>query len=440
MSRIERIVDPEVLSIEQLLARPDMDSASVADSVSHIIEMVREQGDGALIAYARQFDGAQLQSVVVFSETMEKAKADVDEDLRMAIGRAKENIERFHRAQKPTDERVETEPGVYCWRKSVPLKRVGLYIPGGSAPLFSTVLMLAVPARIAGCGEIVLCTPPRPDGTIDPAILYAASISGVTKVIASGGAQAIAALAFGTESVPAVDKIFGPGNRFVTEAKQQVAGYRCAIDMPAGPSEVMVVIDSKSNPDFAAADMLSQAEHGPDSQVILVVLSDDVVAGEALVDRVEQKMSEQMKSLNRIEVIEHSLKYAKAVIVTSMDLCAEVVNRYAPEHLIINISNFVELERRVVNAGSVFLGMYSCESAGDYASGTNHTLPTSGWARSHSGVSLDSFLKKITFQRITQRGLRSLGPTIETMAKAEKLDAHAAAVRVRLHTLGKEKK
>jgi len=309
---------------------------------------------------------------------------------------------------------------------------VGIYIPGGSAPLFSTVLMLAIPAMIAGCKEIVLATPPRRDGSVDPVILYAASMSGVTKIVTVGGAQAIAALAYGTESVPAVDKIFGPGNRFVTEAKQQVSTKQCAIDMPAGPSEVMVVIDAKSKESFAAADMLSQAEHGPDSQAILVVEAQDEVSGHAIVDQVEAELKKQIAHLSRREIIEAALAHSKAVIVTKPTLVAQVINGYAPEHLILNTANVTQLSHEVRHAGSVFLGEWSCESIGDYASGTNHTLPTAGWARSYSGVSLDSFYKKITFQRITSHGLQAIGPAVELMATAESLDAHAEAVSIRL--------
>ena len=439
MNLLQRIVEPREDTIDTLLARPALDIDSIRPQVSTIIERVRREGDAALISYAAQFDGASLDSVIIPETSMKKAAALVDETLQKAIDRAYENIKRFHEAQQPIDERVETEAGVYCWRKSIPLNRVGIYVPGGSAPLFSTVLMLAIPARLAGCSEIVLSTPPRGDGSIHPAICYAALLSGVTKIVAAGGAQAIAALAYGTESVPAVDKIFGPGNRFVTEAKVQVSSHQCAIDMPAGPSEVMVVIDSKSNTSFAAADMLSQAEHGLDSQSILVVLAKSEKEGNALVDSVEKHMSMQMATLERREFLTSSLRHAKAVIVTSIESCATVINRYAPEHLIINLTDFVDLESRVTNAGSVFLGQWACESAGDYASGTNHTLPTAGWARSYSGVSLDSFYKKITFQRITRQGLRSLGPIIETLAIAESLDAHAHAVRIRLNSMTEDK-
>lgn len=435
MGLMERIIDPKPEEIARLLARPALEAESVASVVAEIIEEVRLHGDSALLAYAERFDHARLESLTIPRSAMESAKGSLDEKLRTAIDRAKRNIERFHAAQKPRDEQVETEPGVYCWRKSIPLETVGIYVPGGSAPLFSTVLMLGIPAQLAGCKHVVLATPPRPDGTIHPAILYAASISGVTKIVAAGGAQAIAALAYGTETLPAVDKIFGPGNRFVTEAKQQVSARRCAIDLPAGPSEVMVVIDASSNPLFTAADLLSQAEHGPDSQVIVVVSADDVQSGHQLVDAVERELEAQLAYLPRKELALLSLQHAKAVVVTDIELLPRVINTYGPEHLIVNTADFALVENQVRNAGSVFLGEWTCESAGDYASGTNHTLPTAGWARSYSGVSLDNFYKKITFQRITRCGLQSLGPVIETMAKAESLEAHAQAVRVRLSSI-----
>ncbi|HLW22679.1 MAG TPA: histidinol dehydrogenase [Sphaerochaetaceae bacterium] len=438
MERIERIIQPDARNLSRLLARPDIDSGSVKKSVAAILKRIEEAGDAALVSYTREFDCAKSDRIIVPRTEVEQSASLISAELKQAIDRAKGNIERFHRAQKPVDEKVETEPGVYCWRKSVPLQTVGIYIPGGSAPLFSTVLMLAVPARIAGCEQIVLTTPPKEDGSVDPAILYAALTSGVTTVVAAGGAQAIGALAYGTESVPAVDKIFGPGNRYVTEAKQQVAAHRCAIDMPAGPSEVMVVIDETSSPAFAAADMLSQAEHGPDSQSVLVVLADSLEVGNSRIDAVEAELEKQLEQLERKELIEASLAHAKAVVVTDISSAAMVVNSYAPEHLIICLSDFAELVPRVRNAGSVFLGRWSCESVGDYASGTNHTLPTYGWARSFSGVSLDSFYKKITFQRITRKGLEALGPIVQKLARAESLDAHAQAVAIRLQSVGEE--
>ncbi|MFA6645536.1 MAG: histidinol dehydrogenase [Sphaerochaetaceae bacterium] len=435
MGRIKRIINPELNAISSLLARPSSDSKSVETAVSAIIARVISEGDAALLAYTQKFDHVSLASLIVSSEVIAEAQKGLAATLRAAIDHAKQNIYKFHWSQKPRDEQVETQPGVYCWRKSIPIEKVGIYVPGGSAPLFSTVLMLAVPAQIAGCKEIILTTPPRHDGSVDPAILYAASISGVTKVITVGGAQAIAALAYGTESIPAVDKIFGPGNRFVTEAKQQVATHQCAIDLPAGPSEVMVVIDATSNAAFAAADLLSQAEHGPDSQVVLVVEASDEATGHAIVDAVESHIAMQITHLSRHEIIRASLEHSKAVIITKKELTAAVINSYAPEHLIINTANLVELATKIQHAGSVFLGQWSCESVGDYASGTNHTLPTAGWARSYSGVSLDSFYKKITFQRITCQGLKAIGPIVEVLASGESLEAHSEAVSVRLKSL-----
>jgi histidinol dehydrogenase len=432
MQRITQVTDQD-------LARPALQADSVRQTVSHIIDAVRTQGDAALINYAHQFDQAQISQVLLPREQWELAASYVSASLKAAIESAKDHIIRFHEAQRPKDERVETEPGVTCWRKSVPLQRVGLYIPGGNAPLFSTVLMLAIPASLAGCQEIVLATPPQRDGTIHPAILYSALISGVTTILVSGGAQAIAALAYGTQSLLPVDKIFGPGNRFVTEAKQQVAASRCAIDMPAGPSEVMVVIDHSSDPVFAAADMLSQAEHGPDSHAILVICAPDNRFGNALADAVEVEITAQLSTLKHPEHAMASLEHAKIILVTSEDEATQIINRYAPEHLIIATDHPEAVADHVLHAGSVFLGPYSCESMGDYASGTNHTLPTAGWARSYSGVSLDSFFRKITFQHITAQGIRSLGPVVETLATAESLEAHATAVSVRLASLQKEK-
>jgi len=439
MVKLERIVQPESQNIAQVLSRPSLDSQSVKESVSRILDTVRSSGDSALVSYAKEFDHAEIQQIMVPREKWCAAAQEISSELKSAINRAKQNIELFHASQKSHNAVIEVEPGVTCWQKSVPLRRVGLYVPGGNAPLFSTVLMLAIPASIAGCEEIILATPPKADGSIDPAILYAASISGVTAVIASGGAQAIAALAYGTESVPAVDKILGPGNRFVTEAKLQVAARQCAIDMPAGPSEVMVVVDERAQPSFVAADLLSQAEHGPDSQSILVVYAKDTSAGHTCIDEVESHLSLQLEQLMHKEHATASLAHAKAVIVTNIPAAADVINTYAPEHLILNISENDQLEPLVRNAGSVFLGEWACESLGDYASGTNHTLPTAGWARSYSGVSLDSYLKQITFQRVSSQGLQSLGPVVETLAQAESLEAHAQAVSVRLKKINEGK-
>lgn len=431
MSLMQRMINPPPDQLTQLLARPRQES-SVADVVAAILRDVREHKDAALLEYVRTLEQVSLTSLAVSEEQIRLASSQVDANLRDAMERAKGNIERFHAAQRPTDEKVETEPGVYCWRKSVPLDTVGIYAPGGTAPLFSTVLMLAIPARLAGCRRIVLCTPAQHDGKVHPAVLHAASISGVTEVFSIGGAQAIGAMAYGTESIPAVDKIFGPGNRFVTEAKIQVSSTACAIDMPAGPSEVMVVIDGTSEPSFVAADLLSQAEHGPDSQSILLIHCSDVGSGERIADTVEKHLERQLEQLPRRETASLALSHGKILILTDENMVVHTINSYAPEHLLLQTADFSAIAAQVVNAGSVFLGSCSCESAGDYASGTNHTLPTYGWARSYSGVSLDSFYKKVTFQRLTKQGLRALGPSIETMALAESLDAHARAVRIRL--------
>ncbi|MHC1693012.1 MAG: histidinol dehydrogenase [Sphaerochaetaceae bacterium] len=433
-----RAFNPTLQQLRTLLQRPSMDSPAVEQTVREILAQVRSQGDCALFAYEAQFDHAQLDSLEVSAQEMDEARTLVPQELQVAIQRAMANIRRFHLAQQPKAEQVETEPGIRCWRRIVPIQTVGLYIPGGSAPLFSTVLMLSIPAGIAGCGQIVLATPPRPDGTIHPAILLAAALGGVTRIVKLGGAQAIAALAYGTQTIPRVDKIFGPGNRFVTMAKQLVSANTCAIDLPAGPSEVMVVADSSSEPAFAAADLLSQAEHGPDSQTILVVQAKDASEGAAFLDRVDACLEKQLVGLERRQLAAQALGHSKAVVVTSIDRVVQVINSYGPEHLIVMTADPDPIVAQVVNAGSVFIGKWSPESAGDYASGTNHTLPTAGWACSYSGVSVDSFIKKITYQQLAYEALASLGPTITTMAKAESLDAHAMAVSIRLATARKE--
>ena len=435
---MQRVMNPSDEQLEVLLARPSSDAVSLEQTVGEIVRRVRDEGDAALFSYESAFDHAQLATLVVTPAEIADAGEMVSPELQKAIRRAMRNIESFHAAQKKSDEHVETEPGVLCWRKSVPIRKVGLYIPGGSAPLFSTVLMLAIPARIAGCHQIVLSTPPRPDGTIHPAVLFAASLSGVTKIVKLGGAQAIAAMAYGTESVLRVDKIFGPGNRFVTVAKQLVASQECAIDFPAGPSEVMVAVDCSSDPAFVAADMLSQAEHGPDSQAVLVVLSPDISKGSAFIDKVDNELELQKTNASRLPLIESSLSHSRAFVVKTEDRMVDIINMYGPEHLIIATQSPENLVPRIENAGSVFLGKWSPESAGDYASGTNHTLPTAGWASAFSGVSVDSFVKKITFQRLSYHALSSLGSTIETMAEAESLSAHARAVSIRLENGGKE--
>ncbi len=412
-----------------LLERPHRDASELRETVQTVLDQIRQYGDSAVKAFEEKFDKVRLDSLAVSEAEMAEAEGLVADDLKEALKLAHANIEKFHAAQKFEGEKVETAPGVVCWQKSAAIEKVGLYIPGGTAPLFSTVLMLATPAKIAGCKEIVLCTPPNREGKVNPAILMAAKIAGVNRIFKAGGVQAIGAMAYGTESVPKVSKIFGPGNQFVMAAKQQVSLHEVAIDMPAGPSEVAVVADDTANPVFVAADLLSQAEHGVDSQVILITNS------EALAERVNEEVGRQLALLPRKEIAEKSLEYSKLIIVKDMDEVLEMTNEYAPEHLILAIKDYTSFADRVVNAGSVFLGNYSCESAGDYASGTNHTLPTSGYAKAYSGVNLDSFCRKITFQELTAEGIRSIGPAVERMAAAEQLDAHKNAMTVRLQSL-----
>lgn len=413
----------------EILSRPRVDLSALSRSVTDILEAVRTEGDEALKRYERQFDGVELDALPVSSAEIEAAAAALPNELKSAIAQAIANIRKFHASQAIESHRVETSPGVWCWQKAVGIERVGLYVPGGTAPLFSTVLMLAVPARLAGCREVVMCTPPGRDGTVAPAILYAARETGVDRIFKLGGVQAIGAMAFGTASVPAVGKIFGPGNRYVMAAKQQVQTRGVAIDMPAGPSEVMIVADAGADPRFLAADFLSQAEHGPDSQSILVT------ACRELADRLPAEIERQATCLPRCELVEQSLSHSSIVCLDDEAEQLALVNAYAPEHLIVHRADAEAWAEGVVNAGSVFLGYYTPESAGDYASGTNHTLPTSGYARAYSGVNLDSFTRKITFQHISPEGLKNLGPVIETMAAAEQLDAHRRAVAVRLQNL-----
>ena len=415
-------------------------SAEVKKIVASILDEVRVRGDKALYEYTKSLDKVTLSSLLYPKEKIQEASSSLSSELKNAIDVAYHNIKTFHTSQIPTHPTVEVMPGVYCWQKSFPIESIGLYIPGGTAPLFSTLLMLAIPAKIAGCEHIVIATPPRKDGSIDPAILYVCQLVGIETILTVGGAQAIAALAFGTESVPKVDKIFGPGNSFVTEAKQQVIQLGVAIDMPAGPSEVMVVIDNTTQIAYAAADVLSQCEHGYDSQSVLVILSQDKKEGDEIAQKVKDEISRQTCYLSRKDYITSSLEHSYIVIVYSIEEALTVINGYASEHLILNTKDFSELEKGVKHAGSVFLGAYSPESAGDYASGTNHTLPTSGAARAYSGVSLQSFLKTVTYQRITHEGLKSLGPTIVEMANYETLSAHSNAVEVRLIPTGGEKK
>ncbi|WP_299458000.1 histidinol dehydrogenase [uncultured Rikenella sp.] len=423
-------IQPPRTEWETLLARPmQQKNETIRKRVESIIERVRTDRDTALRELADQFDGVKLRSLGVSDDEIAAAGSLLFEELKSAIRQARENIAAFHRAQRMEPIRVETMPGVCCEQRSVAIRSVGLYIPGGSAPLFSTVLMLAVPAQIADCKEIVLCTPPRRDGTIAPEILWTAQLCGVTRIFKVGGAQAIAAMAFGTESVPRVNKIFGPGNRYVTTAKQLLGLSAVAIDMPAGPSEVMVLADDSARPEFVAADLLSQAEHGPDSQAILVTTSDTLAAA------VEIEIEKQLARLGRAEIAAGALAESRIFVVASTEEMVEMANLYAAEHLIIETADPEKIAAQIENAGSIFLGHYSPESVGDYASGTNHTLPTGGWATAYSGVNLDSFCKKITLQRLTPEGLRHIGGTVEQMATAEGLDAHRNAVAVRLDTL-----
>ena len=423
------ISNPDKSQWQEILKRPVMNTENLFDTVRSVIDRVKEEGDRAVLDYEEKFDKVVLTSLAVSEEEQQEAENLVSEDLKAAIRLAKQNIETFHAAQRFEGKKVQTQPGVTCWQKAVAIEKVGLYIPGGTAPLFSTVLMLAVPARIAGCKEIVLCTPPGRDGKVHPAVLFAAKVAGVNRIFKAGGIQAIAAMAYGTESVPKVYKIFGPGNQYVTAAKQLVSLRDVAIDMPAGPSEVEVLADETANPIFVAADLLSQAEHGVDSQAILITTSVE------LQQAVKVEVERQLALLPRKEIAEKSLANSKLIVVDSMAEAIELTNAYAPEHLIIETEDYLSVAERIVNAGSVFLGSLTPESAGDYASGTNHTLPTNGYAKAYSGVSLDSFIRKITFQEIKPEGLNIIGPAIELMAANEQLDAHKNAVSVRLGQL-----
>jgi histidinol dehydrogenase len=410
---------------EQLLQRPAMEQVSLEKKVKKILDKVKAGGDKAVKKMTKEFDSVKIKNLLVSEKEIAEAIALVPGELKDAIAIAKNNIAAFHALQLQQEQAIETMPGVKCWRKAVAIEKVGLYIPGGTAPLFSTVLMLGIPAKLAGCKEIVLCTPPQKDGTIHPVILFAAQLAGITKIFKAGGAQAIAAMAYGTETIPKVYKIFGPGNQYVTSAKQLIQA-EIAIDMPAGPSEVCVLADDTADASFIAADLLSQAEHGADSQVLLVTTS------KVLIDKVKDQIDKQVEQLPRKKFALQSLDNSKAIVVNNIDEAIELVNEYAAEHLIISCSNDEAIAEKIINAGSVFLGNYSPESVGDYASGTNHTLPTNGFARSYSGVSIDSFVKKITYQKLSEEGLINIGKTVEIMAKAEGLDAHANAVNVRL--------
>lgn len=423
------INQPHKTEWSQLLKRPVMETERLFDTVRAVIQEVRTNGDRAVLKYEEQFDKVSLPALAVSEAEVEEAGSLIDEDLKAAIRLAHRNIEAFHSSQRFESQKVETAPGVTCWQKAVPIEKVGLYIPGGTAPLFSTVLMLAIPARIADCSEIVLCTPPGKDGKVHPAVLFAAKMAGVHHIFKAGGIQAIAAMAYGTESVPKVYKIFGPGNQYVTAAKQLVSLRDVAIDMPAGPSEVEVLADESANPVFVAADLISQAEHGVDSQAILITTS------VSLQQAVKEEVERQLATLPRKEIAEKSLANSKLIVVNSLEEAIEMTNEYAPEHLIIETRDYESIVPHIINAGSVFLGSLTPESAGDYASGTNHTLPTNGYAKAYSGVNLDSFVRKITFQEITPEGIRHIGPAIETMAANEHLDGHKRAVSLRLQHL-----
>ena len=416
----------------EILRRPALDTENLFDTVRSIIDRVKAEGDKAVLDYEARFDKVELASLAVTEEEMQEAVEAVGVELKAAIYLAQNNIETFHAAQRFTGKKVETMEGVTCWQKAVGIEKVGLYIPGGTAPLFSTVLMLAVPAKLAGCKEIVLCSPPGKDGKIHPAVLFAARVAGVSKIYKAGGVQAIAAMAYGTESIPKVYKIFGPGNQYVTAAKQLVSLRDVAIDMPAGPSEVEVLADETANPVFVAADLLSQAEHGADSQALLITTS------EKLQKEVMYEVERQLGYLPRRDIAAKALENSKLIVVKDTEEALQMTNEYAPEHLIIQTTDYHQLAERVTNAGSVFLGPLSPESAGDYASGTNHTLPTNGYAKAYSGVSLDSFIRKITFQEILPQGMCTIGPAIEVMAANEQLDAHKNAVTVRLNSIRKQ--
>lgn len=426
---MKKIQYPNPENWSELSKRPLIDYSAISDTVQKVFQTIQNNGDTSLKSYTNLFDGVELNTIQVTEREFQNASSLVPKELKQAIQQAATNIEKFHKTQIEQAVKTETTPGVVCWRESRPIDIVGLYIPGGTAPLFSTVLMLGIPAKIAGCPEIVLCTPPDKNENIHPAILFTALLIGITKLFKVGGIQAIGAMTFGTESIPKVDKIFGPGNQYVTAAKQQAQNYGVAIDMPAGPSEVLVIADKTAVPAFVAADLLSQAEHGTDSQVIL--LSND----EAMIDKVLKEVSIQLEVLPRKQLAAKALLSSKAILLNSITECINFSNLYAPEHLILAIENYTEVIPKISNAGSVFLGNFSCESAGDYASGTNHTLPTNGYARNYSGVSLDSFVKKITFQELSEYGIKNIGPAIELMAEAEQLQAHKNAVTLRLKAL-----
>ena len=423
---IQVFKEPKKKDWPSILARPQFDAAPLEAKVREILSAVKQRGDAAIKEYTLAFDKVALSNFKLSASAIEAAEKALTPSLKTAIQLAKVNIEVFHQGQIQKEERIETMPGVWCWRKSVGIEKVGIYIPGGTAPLFSTVLMLGIPAKLAGCKEIILCTPPNEKGEIDPAIIYAASLVGVTAIFTIGGVQAIGALAYGTASVPKVYKIFGPGNQYVTAAKQMIQQEGVAIDMPAGPSEVCVYADETSIASFVAADLLSQAEHGADSQVILIANSIEIV------EQVQKELDMQLALLPRKEIATKALAHSKAIVIENTEEAIAMMNEYAPEHLILSINNAAQIAEKIINAGSIFIGNFSPESVGDYASGTNHTLPTNGFAKAYSGVSMDSFVKKITFQQLTERGLENIAPTVIEMATAEGLQAHSKAVELRV--------
>ena len=419
---------------QKIVERPHLDVSQLNETVASVLADVKLRGDEAVKGYELKFDHVDLASLEVTKEEIAEAEKLVTKELKEAIQLAHANIKTFHESQRFRSKKIETQPGVTCWQKSVPIEKVGLYIPGGTAPLFSTVLMLATPAKIAGCKEIVLCTPPNREGKVSPAILMAAQIAGVSKIFKAGGVQAIGAMAYGTESIPKVYKIFGPGNQYVMAAKQQVSIHDVGIDMPAGPSEVCVIADDTANAEFVAADLLSQAEHGADSQVFLITTSNKFI------DEVQKELDKQLEALPRKEIAQKALENSMLVLVSDMHEAIDLSNTYAPEHLVIQTEDYEDVASKVINAGSVFLGQYACESAGDYASGTNHTLPTHGYATTYNGVNLDSYCRKVTFQHLTEEGVRQIGHAVELMAEAEQLDAHKNAMSVRIKSLGKSRK
>ncbi|NQU84664.1 MAG: histidinol dehydrogenase [Mariniphaga sp.] len=428
---MKKYINPDQNLWLEILKRPLFDVSGLYENVQDILNTIKSKGDKALKLFTEKYDGVSIDDFIVTKSELAEAEINLNKELKEAIKIAAQNIKIFHKSQKKEVYKVETSPGVLCWQKQVPIEKVGLYIPGGTAPLFSTVLMLALPAQIAGCEEIILCSPPDKNGKIHPAILYAAKLSGITKIYKLGGVQAIGAMAFGTETIPKVDKIFGPGNQYVMAAKQIVSMNDVSIDMPAGPSEVAIIADETSDSAFIAADLLSQAEHGVDSQVILVT------SDKNLINKVEEELTYQLNNLPRKGIAEKALANSRLIVLENQNEIIELINQYAPEHLIIATKDYLSISEKIKNAGSIFLGNYTPESAGDYASGTNHTLPTNGWAKSYSGVNLDSFMKQITYQEISAEGLQTLGPVIETMAEAELLHAHKNAVTLRLNKLNK---